>query len=84
MVPTLLNQEVLQMRIKVEGSNLVFKIPKNLISRDYVERFMERIELEMLVGKSQMADSEAWELSEKIKQDWWKENKDRVLKRVKK
>ncbi len=71
------------MQIKMEGNNLVVKIPRGLISRDYVERFVERVELEMLVEKSQMTNKEAWELSEKVKEDWWKKNRDRVLKREK-
>lgn len=64
----------------MEGKNLVVKIPKDLISKDYVERFIERIELEILVEKSQMTDKEAWKLSEELKEDWWKKNKEKVLK----
>ncbi|MCF6156114.1 MAG: hypothetical protein E3K36_12910 [Candidatus Brocadia sp.] len=60
------------------------KIPKNLISKDYVKKFIERIELEMLIEKCQMTDKEAWKLSEEIKEEWWKKNKDKVLKRIKK
>ena len=71
------------MQIKTEGQNLVVKIPKNLFSKDYVEQFVERIELEMLVEKSRMKNKEAWDLSEKIKNDWRKENKKRGLKRIK-
>ena len=40
---------------------------------------MERIELEMLIEKNQLTDKEAWELSEEVKKNWWKKNKDRVL-----
>lgn len=32
-----------QMQMQMEGKNLVVKIPKDLISKDYVERFIERI-----------------------------------------
>ena len=72
------------MQMQMEGKNLVVKIPKDLISKDYVERFIERIELEILVEKSQMTDKEAWKLSEELKEDWWKKNKEEVLKRMKK
>lgn len=72
------------MQMQMEGKNLVVKIPKDLISKDYVERFIERIELEILVEKSQMTDKEAWKLSEELKEDWWKKNKEKVLKRMKK
>ncbi|HEY4481721.1 MAG TPA: hypothetical protein VI489_02605 [Candidatus Brocadiaceae bacterium] len=68
------------MQMQMEGKNLVVKIPKDLISKDYVERFIERIELEILVEKSQMTDKEAWKLSEELKEDWWKKNKEKVLK----
>jgi len=68
----------------MEGKTLVVKIPKDLISKDYVERFVERLELEMLVEKSQMTSKDAWKLSEEIKEDWWKKNRNKVLKRMKK
>ena len=48
-----------------------------------MERFVERIELEMLIEKNQLTDEEAWKLSEEVKADWWRENKDRMLKKVK-
>ena len=72
------------MQIKTEGKDLVVRIPKNLISKDYVERFIERIELEMLVEKNRMTEKETWKLSEEIKEDWWKENRDKMLKRCRK
>ena len=31
------------MKIKTEGKNIVVKIRKNLIAREYVEKFVERI-----------------------------------------
>ncbi|MFQ5456714.1 MAG: hypothetical protein ACE5EA_11060 [Nitrospirota bacterium] len=71
------------MDIKTDENNLLLKIPKDLIARDYVERFMDRIELEILVKKGRMSEEEAWELSERLKEDWWKENRDKVLKRIK-
>lgn len=59
-----------------------FKV--NITINNYVEKFIERIELELLIEKSQMTDKEAWKLSEEIKEEWWKKNKDKVLKRIKK
>lgn len=79
---TSVDEEVLNVLYEKElksGKNLVVKIPKNLISKDYVEKFIERIELEMLIEKSQMTDKEAWKLSEEIKEDWWKKNKVKYL-----
>lgn len=70
------------MELRIERKNLVMKIPRSLILRDCVERFIERIELETRIKKSGMAESEAWQLSEEIKKDWWEENKAKVLKRI--
>lgn len=70
------------MELRIERKNLVMKIPRNLILGNCVERFIERIELETRIKKSGIAESEAWQLSEEIKKDWWEENKAKVLKRV--
>ena len=60
----------------------ILKFPKQLISSAYVQEFLERLRLEIIAEKSQLSDDEAWELSEEIKEEWWRKNKDDLLKRI--
>lgn len=60
----------------------ILKFPKQLISSAYVQEFLERLRLEIIAEKSQLSDDEAWELSEEIKKEWWRKNKDDLLKRI--
>lgn len=68
--------------IKSEGSNWVFTIPKELISENYIKKFIERLGFGALASDNKMTADEAWELSETIKSDWWKINKNSVLAKI--
>ena len=69
--------------ITFKNNDAILKFPKKFASTDYVQKFLERLRLEAIVEKSQLTEEQAWELSEKIKQEWWQKNKDRFLKRIK-
>jgi len=70
-------------QITFKDNEAILKFPKQLISSGYVQEFLERLRLETIAEKSQLTDEQAWELSEKIKQEWWQKNKDEFLKRIK-
>lgn len=53
------------------------------MSSAYVQEFLERLRIEAIMEKSQLTEQQAWELSEKIKQDWWQKNKKKFLKGIK-
>jgi len=69
--------------IKFEKDEAILKFPKQLISADYVQQFLERLRLEAIVEKSKLTDEQAWDLSEQLKREWWEKNKDKLLKRIK-
>ena len=69
--------------IKFENNEAILKFPKQLVSSNYVQEFLERLRLEAIIESSQLTENQAWELSEQMKQDWWQKNKDKFLKRIK-
>lgn len=69
--------------ITFEKDEAILKFPKQFISADYVQQFLERLRLEAIVEKSKLTEEQAWELSEQLKQEWWKKNKGKLLKRIK-
>ncbi len=61
----------------------ILKFPKQFASADYVQQFLERLRLEAISEKSELTEEQAWELSEQLKQEWWNNNKDGILKKIK-
>ena len=70
-------------QISFKDDEAILKFPKNLVSSEYVQDFLERLRLEAIVEKSQLSDEEAWKLSEEIKRKWWEESKDNLFTRIK-
>lgn len=69
--------------IKYVNNDAVLSFPKRLVSNDYVQNFIERLNIEITIQKSKFGEKELMELSEKIKKDWWQKNKDRLIDRIK-
>ena len=69
--------------ITFEKDEAILKFPKQFVSTDYVQKFLERLRLEVIVEKSKLTEKQAWELSEELKQKWWQKNKEKLLKRIK-
>lgn len=70
--------------IKYENEDAVLIFPKRLVSNDYVQNFIERLNVETIIQKSRLTEKEIMELSEKIKKDWWKKNRGRFIEKIKK
>ena len=69
--------------ITFDKNEAILKFPKQLVSSEYLQQFLERLRLEAIVEKSKMTEEQAWELSEQIKQEWWQKNKMKILKKIK-
>lgn len=63
--------------ISYEPNELVIKIPKNLTTSNYVQRFLQHLKIESSLANSQATDADIENLSESIKTDWWLKNKER-------
>jgi len=70
--------------IKYENEDAVLIFPKRLVSNDYVQDFIERLKVETIIQKSRITEKDIVELSEKIKKDWWRKNRDRFIGGIKK
>jgi len=68
--------------INIENDEIVFRIPKSNIDEDFIRKIIEKLEYEELINDVKMTEDEAWQISEKIKEDWWNNNKDRILKKI--
>jgi len=70
-------------QITFEDDKAILRFPKQLMSSAYVQEFLERLRIEAIMDKSQLTEEQSWELSEKIKQEWWQKNKKKFLKGIK-
>ncbi len=70
--------------IKIENKNneILLSFPQHLISSQYLQSVIERLEMEAVVQKSSMSETDAWNLSEELKSNWWEKNRDNILKRI--
>jgi len=65
--------------IKYKAKDAVLTFPKQLISKEYVREFIDRLNIETILMKSKLEEGDVTDLSEKIKTDWWKNNKQRFI-----
>ena len=66
----------------IENDFLNIKIPKNYIENKYIQKIIDLLYIEDKINKSELTENDAWELSEEIKENWWKNNKDSFLKGI--
>ncbi len=70
-------------QISFSDNEAIVKFPKNLMSSDYVQEFLQRLRLEAIAEKSQLTEESAWKMSEELKEKWWRENRTSFLKGTK-
>lgn len=64
------------------GSNWVLTIPKVLISDKEIQKILDLLRFYSLVENSEMTEQKAVRLSDEIKEQWWAENKDRIMAKI--
>ena len=63
-------------------SNWILTIPKMLISEKEIQKILDLMRFHELAKVSEMTEQKAWELSEDIKEQWWMNNKDRIMAKI--
>jgi hypothetical protein len=61
---------------------LLISIPTKNMNAEEIDDFLTFFKTEFIVRKSDMQISQAEEISENIKSDWWKKNKSRIEKMI--
>jgi len=68
-------------QIKSTNDELTIKVNKSKINMDIIIDFLERLRVEFLAQKINF-DEEILTVSDEIKEDWWKRNKEKFLMRA--
>jgi hypothetical protein len=69
--------------IENKGDQMVLKLNKKGFDDNYLISLVKRLQLESLAQKSKFTSS-ILSVAEQINQDWWDENGDKFLEKVKK
>ncbi len=70
--------------LKKDGDTYTLTFTKEDMSEDFLNRLLTYVKIENILKDSQMTEEEAWEISEEIKRNWWKNNQDWILEKVRK
>ncbi|NIS38001.1 hypothetical protein GWN91_02220 [Candidatus Saccharibacteria bacterium] len=68
--------------ISKKGDVFTIKFTRNDVSDEFIDKLLTKFKLEELLKKSRLTEKQAWELSEEIKENWWRQNKDWILKKA--
>lgn len=60
----------------------MISIPTYDLSEEQIQRLVDLIRFESIVGRSEMTQEEADEIAKDIKHSWWEQNRDRIEKMI--
>jgi len=63
--------------VKAENGLVHLTFPTKGMTADQVNDFVTWLRVESIARRSKLTEQAAWQLSEDIKADWWKKNKQR-------
>lgn len=67
------------MLLKEEEEKIIIELPKNM-DREVLFNMLTRLKIEEIASQIDLSEKEIWELSEKIKRDWWEKEGKKLLK----
>ena len=66
--------------LKEEKEKIIIELPLN-IDRETLLSILNRLKVEEVASQIDLSEEEIWELSEKIKQEWWEKEAKKTFKR---
>jgi hypothetical protein len=72
---------MLDIQVKDDNVNIVFS--RNLINDNDLMELLERIKVKHLISQSKLTEENAIKLDEELKSNWWKNNKEKFLDKIK-
>jgi hypothetical protein len=65
--------------LKEGKEKIIIELPVN-IDRETLWSILNRLEMEEIASQIDLSEEEIWELSEKVKQEWWEKEGEKLLK----
>lgn len=64
------------------ANQLIITIDKQQYTPIFIDRLIKRLELELILSKSEAQEADLTQLANDIKSEWWEKNKDSYMKGV--
>ncbi len=64
------------------ANQLIITIDKQQYTPIFIDRLIKRLELELILSKSEAQEADLTQLANDIKAEWWEKNKDSYMKGV--
>lgn len=71
------------LKIKTTQKTITLSFDKDFLPPDVLSKLIENLRMKELVAKSQLTEKQAIILSEELKDNWWKNNRDKILEKIK-
>lgn len=68
---------------QVTDKTINLSFSKEFLTAQELARLVEMLSVKELIAKSQMTESDVALLDNELKENWWQENKDRFLEKIK-
>ena len=69
-------------KVKREKNDYVITFNSNDIPDNFINKLLRKAEIENVLIKNKMKEEDALNLSEEIKENWWKKNKEWILNKI--
>lgn len=69
--------------VQVAGDNVNIVFSKDMLSKEALNELIDGLRLKYLVSKSQLKEDDAMKLANELKSNWWKNNRERFLAKIK-
>ncbi|MDM8565957.1 hypothetical protein QUF74_09935, partial [Candidatus Halobeggiatoa sp. HSG11] len=71
------------LKVQTTQQTITLSFDKKFLSPDVLSNLIENLRMKELLAKSQLTEQQALILSEELKNNWWKNNQDRILEKIK-
>jgi hypothetical protein len=77
------NKDGNMLSYQVTDKTINLSFSKEFLTAQELARLVEMLSVKELIAKSQMTESDVALLDNELKENWWQENKDRFLEKIK-
>jgi len=71
------------LKIQTTQKTITLSFDKIFLSPDVLSNLIENLRMKELLAKSQLNEQQAFALDEELKNNWWKNNQDKILEKIK-
>jgi len=71
------------LKVQTTQKTITLSFDKNFLPPEVLSNLIENLRMKELLAKSQLTEQQAFILSEELKNNWWKNNRDKIFEKIK-